>query len=60
MAENTKALILQLRPKLHELQDEETYTEQEVKSILFGFARDLDCDWPDEQLREFIDMVFED
>ena len=59
MAE-TKALILELRPKLKELRDEQTYTEEEVKRILFGFARDLGCKWGDEELREFIETVFED
>lgn len=56
----TKALILKLRPKLDELKDEHTYSEDEVKHILFGFARDLGCKWSDEKLREFIDTVFED
>lgn len=59
MAE-TKALILELRPKLHELQDEQAYSEEQVKRILFGFARDLGCKWSDEELREFIETVFED
>jgi len=59
MAE-TKALILELRPKLDELRDEQAYTEEEVKRILFGFARDLGCKWSDEELHEFIETVFED
>lgn len=58
MAE-TKALILQLRPKFQELRDKRIYTEAEVKGILFGFAHDLGCKWPDEELREFIDTVFD-
>jgi hypothetical protein len=58
MAE-TKALILQLRPKREELRDEQTYTEEEVKRILFGFARDLGCKWSDDELYEFIETVFE-
>lgn len=59
MAE-TKALILQLRPKFFDKRLVVTYTEEEVKRILFGFARDLGCKWSDEKLREFIDTVFED
>ena len=58
MAE-TKALILQLRPKFLQLRDARTYTEAEVKEILFGFAHDLGCKWADEELREFIDTVFD-
>lgn len=59
MAEKAKALILELRPKLDELRDEQTYTEEEVKRILFGFARDLGCKWSDEELQEFIETVFD-
>jgi len=59
MAEEAKCIIMQLRPKLQELRDERTYSESEVKDILFGFARDLGCKWGDEQLREFIETVFD-
>lgn len=59
MAEEAKCIIKQLRPKLQELRDERTYSESEVKDILFGFARDLGCKWGDEQLREFIETVFD-
>jgi hypothetical protein len=58
MAE-TKALILQLRPKFQELRDKRTYPEPAVKRILFGFARDLGCDWSDKKLRAFIEDVFD-
>ena len=58
MAE-TKALILQLRPKYQELRDERIYPEWQVKDILLGFAHDLGCKWPDEELREFIETVFD-
>lgn len=59
MAEEAKCIIMQLRPKLQELRDERTYSVPEVKDILFGFARDLGCKWGDEQLREFIETVFD-
>lgn len=53
------ALILELRPKYEELEGEPMYTEQDVKRILFGFARDLGCKWSDKELREFIATIFE-
>lgn len=56
MPENT--LILQLRPKFMQLRDARIYQEAQVKEILFGFAKDLGCRWPDEELREFIETVF--
>ncbi len=59
MAEETKALILQMRPKFQELRDARTYTEVQVKDILFGFAHDLGCMWPDEELRAFIETAFD-
>ena len=58
MAEETKALILQLRPKLQELRDKRIYTEVQVKRILFGFARDLGIEWSDKRLNDFIETVF--
>lgn len=51
--------MIQLRPRLQELRDERTYSERKVKEILFGFARDLGCKWPDKDLREFIETVFD-
>ena len=59
MAEETKAIILQLRPKFQELRDARTYTEVQVKRILLGFAHDIGCKWSDEQLRELIETVFD-
>lgn len=59
MAEETKTIILQLRPKFLELRDSRTYEEREVKEILYGFARDLGCKWDEERLRNFIETVFD-
>lgn len=58
MAEETKAIILQLRPKFQELRDARTYTEPQVKRILLGFAHDIGCEWSDERLRQLIEAVF--
>lgn len=58
MAE-TKAMILQMRPKVQELRDARTYTEAQVKRILFAFARDLGCKWRKERLEKFIDTAFD-
>jgi len=57
MAEKT--LIVRLVPKFQQLRDERTYTEVQVKSILYGFARDLGCKWPEAKLRAFIESVFD-
>lgn len=59
MAQETKALILQLRPKFQELRDKRTYSEVSVKRIMFTFARELGIDWPDDELREFIASAFD-
>lgn len=59
MADESKALILKMRPKIFELRDERTYTEVQVKEILFAFARDLGCKWTDEDLRAFIETAFD-
>jgi hypothetical protein len=59
MAEETKAIILQLRPKFMELRDARTYEEREVKEILYGFARDLGCKWDEKRLRDYIETVFD-
>lgn len=48
-----------MRPKFLELRDARTYTEPQVKKILFGFARDLGCKWNDEELHAFIETVFD-
>lgn len=59
MAEKTKAIILELRPKFKELRDARTYSEASVKRIMFTFARELGIDWPDDELREFIASAFD-
>lgn len=59
MAEESKALILTMRPKFQELRDERTYSEVQVKRILFAFARDLGCKWTDKRLNEFIETAFD-
>jgi hypothetical protein len=58
MAE-TKAMILQMRPKVQELRDARTYTEAQVKRILFAFARDLGCKWRKDRLEKFIETAFD-
>lgn len=58
MAE-TKVLIMKLTPKWQQLRDARTYTEPQVKKILFAFARDLGCKWSDDRLREFVETVFD-
>lgn len=47
-----------MRPKLQELRDARTYTEVQVKQILYAFARDLGCKWRKKRLDEFIGSVF--
>lgn len=56
MSEN--CVMIQLRPRLQELRDERTYSEVQVKAILYGFARDLGCKWRKERLQKFIDTAF--
>lgn len=53
-----KAIMLQLRPKFQQLRDERTYTERDVKNILYAFARDLGCKWRADKLRRFIETAF--
>ena len=53
MAEKT--LIIRLVPKFQQLRDERTYTEVQVKSILYGFARK----WSEAKLRAFIESAFD-
>lgn len=54
-----EAIKLQLRPKFQELRDARTYTEVQVKKILFNFARDIGCQWRADKLRQFIDTAFD-
>lgn len=57
MAEKT--LIVKLIPKFQQLRNERTYTEVQVKNILYAFARDLGCKWTEAKLRAFIESVFD-
>ena len=54
-----KALILKLVPRYQQLRNERTYSEAQVKAILFAFARDLGCKWDDGRLRTFVESVFD-
>lgn len=53
------ALIVKLIPKFQQLRNERTYTEVQVKNILYAFARDLGCKWSETKLRAFIESVFD-
>lgn len=55
----TKCIVLKLRPKFQELRDARTYTEPQVKKILYNFARDLGCEWRKERLEKFIETAFD-
>lgn len=55
----TKALILKMRPKFQELRDARTYTEVQVKRMLFAFARDVGIEWTDKRLKDFIETAFD-
>ncbi len=55
----TKCIVLQLRPKFQELRDARTYTEPQVKEILYNFARDLGCKWRKPRLEKFIETAFD-
>lgn len=55
----TKAIIVKMRPEPQKLRDERTYKERQVKSILYGFARDLGCKWSEKELKAFIDTAFD-
>lgn len=59
MAEETRCIIMKLRPKFQKLRDKRTYSEASVKRIMFTFARELGIDWPDDELREFIASAFD-
>ena len=58
MAEK-KCIIMQLRPQFEELGDAPTYTEVQVKEVLFAFARDLGCKWHADKLRRYINLAFD-
>ena len=55
----TKALVVNMRPEPQKLRDERTYTEVQVKDILYGFARDLGCKWSEKELKAFIETAFD-
>ena len=54
-----KTLILKLVPRYQQLRNERTYSEQQVKNILFAFARDLGCKWSEARLHAFIESAFD-
>lgn len=54
-----KANIVEMRPKFQQLRNQRTYTEVQVKEILYGFAHDLGCKWDDKKLKAFIETVFD-
>lgn len=56
MAEKVKCLILKFRPNRKELM----FSEDEVKKLMYEFARDLGCKWRASKLRAFIESAFED
>lgn len=35
-----------------------TYSESDVKKLLFAFARDIGCKWRADRLRKFIETAF--
>ena len=57
MAEKT--LLVKLVPRYQQLRNERTYSEEQVKAILFSFARDLGCKWSDGRLKAFVESVFD-
>ena len=50
---------MKLVPRYQQLRNERTYTEVQVKNILYAFARDLGCKWTEAKLRAFIESVFD-
>ena len=52
-------LMIQLRPRYLEERAKRTYKEENVKHILFAFARDIGCKWSDAKLKAFIESVFD-
>ena len=56
--------VIQFRPANVQERDERTYTEPQVKRILYAFARDLErkrdlSAWRADRLRKFIDTAFD-
>lgn len=54
-----EAKIIKLRPRFQELRDARTYTEAQVKELMFHFARDLGIRWRADKLRKFIETAFD-
>lgn len=50
---------MELRPKFQELREARMYSEAAVKRMLFTFAKNTGCDWPDEELRQVIEEAFD-
>ena len=57
--EETKPKIIKLFPDKQELRDKRTYTEADVKKILYCFARDLRCKWTKKRLEAYIETAFD-
>ena len=62
MAE-TAAKTLSLFPKVQEIAENRVYPDQQVKKILYCFARDIEQKrdlkpWRAKKLRDFIETVF--
>lgn len=53
-----KALLIEMRPKIQEMRDARTYSELQVKQVLYAFARDLGCRWRKKRLEDFIEAAF--
>jgi hypothetical protein len=62
MANETKAIIMQLRPKFQELRDARIYTEPQVKAILRGFAHDIarinGYTWSEDWINALVEETF--
>lgn len=56
--EQTACKIIEFRPAQVQERDKRVYSEDCVKNILYGFARDLGCRWRADRLRQFIETVF--
>jgi len=63
MAE-TQAMVMKLYPAAQRERGERVFSEQDVKTILYGFARDIEKKrslkaWRADRLRTFIETVFD-
>ena len=57
--EKSKTIVLKLVPKFQELRDCRTYTEPQVKQILYGYARDLGDRRKRKTIMAEIDRIFD-